>query len=411
MFSFLLDLFQIFFSLLFLVTVQGAPTIIVSSDGFRWDYYGRIETPGIDKIIEKGVHVKNLKNSFATVTFPNHYSLVTGKYEESHGIVDNSMYDPDLDATFDMSTVDPVWWSEGEPVWVTASKLGIKSVCVNWVGCAIEGQRPTFWNEFNGSIPYEERIDRIVDRMQEAHLGLLYFEEPDHSCHEFGPDSPEVDEAIRRVDNAILALLDKVDLNEVNVIFTSDHGGIGVDAERIVVLKDHSTYQFSLAASGAVAHVWPINLEETDSLLSDLNESISKSEATCFAKNAIPNRLHYSNNPRIAPIVCIAELGWSLVETTEEKNDFTLKGSHGYDASRDGNSPMRPIFVAGGPGIKERRNVILAPFENVHVFPLVATLIGIPEASFPQMNGTLHEIRHLLNGESVPDSQTVVLQW
>ena len=392
-----------------------AKTIIISADGFRWDYYGRIPTPGIDKIKSMGVHVKNLKNSFATVTFPNHYTLVTGLYEESHGIVDNTMFDPLFNETFDMSTTSEKWWSGGEPIWVSLfNSVGKKSVCVNWVGCGVDGQHPAYWGVYNGPMGYEDRVDRIVDVMAEddaVDLGLLYFEEPDHSCHLFGPDSQEVLAAIRRVDDAIIRLLAEVDLSEVNVIFTSDHGGVSVGRDRVIVLteKIQEDIEYRVSASGAVAHIWPAITNEAHSLLSQLSRNVPEEQASCFLKNSVPNRLHYSNNRRIAPIVCIATLGWSIVHTFADRDSFTLKGSHGYDSSQDDDSPMRPIFIAAGPNIIQNDS-IQKSFQNVHVFSLLTKLLNM-ETHVPKTNGTESAIQWMIKPRVDTPETVVVLQW
>ena len=400
-------------------TSRATKTILISADGFRWDYYGLIPTPGIDQIKANGVQVKNLKNSFATVTFPNHYTLVTGLYEENHGIVDNAMFDPVFNESFDMGTVSPKWWQAGEPVWVTAHRAGIESVCVNWVGCGVpvEGVLPTVWNPYNGSISYEDRVGRIAENLQgPAQLGLLYFEEPDHSCHLFGPDSDQVLDAIRRVDNAILDLLSKVDIKEVNIVFTADHGGVAVGNDKVVVLEDYSAKPFSLVISYgvAVAHLWPTHEDDTESILADLS-ALPKHHANCFPKQAVPTRLHYSANRRIAPIVCIAELGWTIVQSKQDQERFHLKGSHGYDASKNEDSPMRPIFIAGGPDFRTQsiHEPPLPSFENVHIFALISTLLAISPHLWPSINGTTTAIHHLLR-KSESDllvDQSVVLQW
>ena len=346
----------------------GEKTIIISADGFRWDYYGMVPTPGLDKLRANGVHVKNLINSFATVTFPNHYTLATGLYEESHGIVDNEMFDPIFNETFSMATTDPKWWQGGEPIWVTAEKAGRKSVCVNWVGCSIpvEGIRPSIWGPYDGSIEYNERVNMIADAVNgDTELGLLYFEEPDHSCHMHGPNSVEVREAITRVDQAVQSLLSRIDLNKVNV--------------------------------------WPGDDDDISALL-EAFAAIPHTQAKCHLKELIPRRLHYSNNRRIAPIVCIAQLGWSIVHTDADRDAFRLKGSHGYDASKDTDSPMRPIFLAAGPAfIKQASSDSpLDPFENVNVFPLLAELMGI-RTELPPVNGTLAAVQHILIGRRAGD--------
>ena len=387
--------------LLWILCVQGEKTIVISSDGFRWDYYRPGEFPGIDQIRMHGVQVKNLINSFATVTFPNHFTLVTGLHEDHHGIIDNEMYDPQFDETFDMGTTDPKWWENGEPIWVTSTKAGLKSVCVNWVGCSIPIQdiRPTYWAPFDGSIDYKERVDTIADKINgDAELGLLYFEEPDHSCHIYGPESDQVSTAIKKVDETMQYLLKKVDLNNVNIIFTSDHGGYEVSNKRVVVLDSFTRIPFRLVARGAVGHLWPVD-ENTDfgNIMNDL-DLINPDQARCFLKKDIPDRLHYSSNRRIAPVVCIATLGWTILKTHEEKDRFSLKGSHGYDSSIDVNSPMRPVFVAGGPSFKKQlaSEPPFDPVQSIHVFPLLANLLNLRSESVPKVDGELESISIIL---------------
>jgi ectonucleotide pyrophosphatase/phosphodiesterase family member 5 len=397
--------------------VTARKTIIISSDGFRWDYYGRTPTPGIDKIKSGGVHVKNLENAFTTDTFPNHFTLVTGLYEESHGIVDNEMYDPVFDETFDMSTTDPKWWQGGEPIWVTAGRAGKKSVCVNWVGCAIpiEGEYPTYWAPFDGTLPYNDRIDTVIDRLHndDAELGLLYFEEPDHSCHMFGPDSQEVLDAIQRVDKAVSYLLSKVDLREVNIIFTSDHGGYSVSPDRTIVLDEYTDLEYSTPDGGAVAHVWPTNMEDVEKILRGFSR-IDPTHATCYRKEHLPPKLHYRRNRRIGPIVCIAQLGWSITKSEQDKERWHLKGSHGYDPTLDESSPMRPLFMAHGPSFisQTESDPPLNPFRNVNIYPLLFTVLEIPSELMPNINGSTSAIDHLLHQPEVRiPVESVILQW
>ena len=402
-----------------LQVLSGRKTILISSDGFRWDYYGKFRTPALDKLRNRGVHVKNLENAFATVTFPNHYTLVTGLYEESHGIVDNDMFDPIFNEWFHMNTVDPKWWQGGEPIWVTANKSNIGSVCVNWVGCSVPvgNIRPTFWNPYDGNISFNDRVDTVVSRILSGEttgvdLGLLYFEEPDHSCHLHGPDSPQVADAISRVDEAIGRLLESVDLNEVNILFTSDHGGYTVSRDKLIILEDYisNDMQYFVSADGAVAHLWNLGDTNVESLL-ELLCAIPAENARCHRKEDIAWGLHYSKNRRIGPIVCIAELGWSIVKSHQEANSFTLKGSHGWDARRDENSPMRPLFLAAGPDIIQSPD-ILDPFANVHVFPLVHHLLGLDAGKSPMTNGTIEKVKHILNRPNHSSLEAyVVVQW
>ena len=82
--------------------------LIISIDGLRHDYLSLHQAPMLAELAAGGVHVKQLQPVFPSKTFPNHYSLVTGLHPERHGIVDNSMYDPEHQRHFAMSMADQV---------------------------------------------------------------------------------------------------------------------------------------------------------------------------------------------------------------------------------------------------------------------------------------------------------------
>ena len=151
---------------------------------------------------------------------------------------------------------------------------------------------------------------------------------------------------------------------------------------------------FRLVAGGAVGHLWPVD-ENTDfgNIMNDLDR-INPDQARCFLKKDIPDRLHYSSNRRIAPVVCIATLGWTILKTHEEKERFSLKGSHGSDSSIDVNSPTRPEFLAGSPSLKKQ--LASKPpfdlFKSIHVFPGLAKLLNLRSESVPKVDGELESI-------------------
>jgi predicted AlkP superfamily pyrophosphatase or phosphodiesterase len=118
--------------------------VMVSFDGFRWDYTALYDTPNFDALAENGVKAERMIPSFPTITFPNHYTLATGLYPDNHGIISNSFYAPDLQATYrisDRAMVTNAAAYSGEPIWVTAEKQGIRSACYFWVGseCSLPG--------------------------------------------------------------------------------------------------------------------------------------------------------------------------------------------------------------------------------------------------------------------------------
>ena len=192
---------------------------LISFDGFRWDYLDKTSTPNFDFIIKTGVKAKYVINTFITKTFPNHYSIVTGLYEESHGIVGNIMYDPRFHSWFYVNNTETRWW-KARPIWFTNEKAekGRKSAVVFWPGSAVKGQMPSKFLKYDSNVPLRKRIDFLVESLKgddPPNFLALYFEEPDKSGHRYGPDSREVKRKIREVDNGTGYLLDQLRASEL----------------------------------------------------------------------------------------------------------------------------------------------------------------------------------------------------
>src|SRR5690625_793301 len=108
---------------------QGKPyLIVVSFDGLRPDYLGRVETPDFGRVAAAGAVAEGLVPVFPPKPFPNHYSIATGMYADRHGLVDNRFYDPVFEAMYapgERSAVEDGRWYGGEPIWVTAERQGM----------------------------------------------------------------------------------------------------------------------------------------------------------------------------------------------------------------------------------------------------------------------------------------------
>ena len=261
--------------------------IVVSFDGFRWDYLKivkerGIETPNFDRMMKEGASIKGgLKNVFITKTFPNHYSIVTGRYEEKHGMVANNFFDPLFNETFDLSAADAVkakWWdgksgTPVEPIWKLNERCGCDDHCkctrksgsIFWPGSQVETMSPTYFFKYNASMPFEERVKVLVGWfLREEHpinFGLLYFNEPDASGHAFGPLSAEVASKIGELDKVLGFLLQQLEhnhlINSTNLIVTSDHGMLATP--KIIYLSDHvDTSLFKHYSSNPVFHIFPL---------------------------------------------------------------------------------------------------------------------------------------------------------
>ncbi|XP_033737015.1 ectonucleotide pyrophosphatase/phosphodiesterase family member 5-like isoform X2 [Pecten maximus] len=369
--------------------------LLVSMDGFRYDYPEKVSTPNFDRMARDGVKAEYMTTTFVTKTFPTHYSIVTGLYTESHGIVGNTMYDPEFDEFFSMRSHQTKWWDAGEPVWITARKHGLTSGTMFWPGSEVEiqGMHANKWYTYNDSITFDQRVDIVIDMLKDDQFNFVttYFNEPDLAGHIYGPNSPEVVNKIVEMDSLLGTLLDKLIANglqnKVNLILTSDHGMTAVDFDNKLVeiyeLVDKSLIQLTVD-SGPIMHVVPAEGQE-DAVLSAIN---SHPHFTAYRKADIPDRWHYQNNRRIMPIFVVADEGWTITWNATSSKLRPSKGNHGYDNSL---MSMKPIFYAMGPNFGS--NFSAPPINSVDIYPLLCELLGMTPSP---NNGTLPNIAHLL---------------
>ncbi|XP_060071862.1 ectonucleotide pyrophosphatase/phosphodiesterase family member 5-like [Ylistrum balloti] len=383
--------------------------LLVSMDGFRYDYPEKTPTPNFDKMARNGVRVQYVNNTFPTKTFPTHYSIATGLYDESHGIVGNTMYDPIFDEIFTMGSKETKWWNSGEPIWITARKHGLTSGTMFWPGSEVEiqGMYANKWYNYNESISFDQRIDIVINMLKHDKFNFVttYFHEPDRTGHNYGPNSPEIVEKITEMDTLLGTLLDKLTANglqnKVNLILTSDHGMTDVDYENKLVdiynLVDKSLIERTVD-SGPIMHVVP-NVGQGDVVLNAIN---NHPHFTAYRKADIPDRWHYKNNRRIMPIFVVSDEGWSITENATASRLSPRKGNHGYDNDL---MSMKPIFYAMGPNF--RSNFLAPPLRSIDIYTLVCELLGISPSP---NNGTLDNTADLLqpfnNDQQICDGAT-----
>ncbi|NJL51758.1 MAG: alkaline phosphatase family protein [Hydrococcus sp. SU_1_0] len=379
------------------------PTVIlISFDGFRWDYLEKVDTPNLDNLIANGVKAKALIPAFPTKTFPNHYTIVTGLYPENHGIIANTMYDPQFNSTFslgDRSSVEDGRWWGGEPIWVTAKKQGQVSATLFWPGseAPIKDIRPTYWEKYNGKLAYHKRVQKVLDWLElptekRPTFIALYFDEPDSQGHKYGSDSKEVRDAIGKVDTTLGWLLEALKqreiLEKVNIIVTSDHGMTTISPERVIFLDDYIDLNtVEIIDWSPVLALRPRNGEKEKVYNALAN---AHPQLNVYYKKDIPERLHFRNHGRITPIIGIANEGWSITSHSLLNSLKTqlLGGSHGYDNQL---SSMHGIFIASGPVFK--KGLIVESFENIHIYDLIAKILDLNPAS---NDGNLDSVEILL---------------
>ena len=248
---------------------------------------------------------------------------VAGLYEESHGIISNHMYDPELNETFNMGTKDTKWWDGGEPLWVTVRKAGLYSATYFWPGseAEIRGFRPNIYKPYKESTSFEERIDTVIKWLTRTSprtdFAMLYFHEPDHTGHVFGPNSDDVLQKISYMDGILGYISNRLDekhlWDSVNVIVTSDHGMTEIDVENKYI--DLSSYVDREAILQVPSTGPTANILVAPGMVDEVVRNLSNVEhLEVYKREDIPEHWHYSNNRRILDVVAVAEEGWTIVK-------------------------------------------------------------------------------------------------
>lgn len=385
------------------------PTVIlISIDGFRYDYLDKYKPKNLRKLAKTGVRAKWLIPSFPTKTFPNHYTIATGLLPQNHGIIANNMYDSKFDAVFKLSkreeVQNPRWW-QGEPIWVTAEKQGKKAGAYFFPGTesAIKGVSPTFWKNYDGKIPNIERVKTVLSwvdlpKEKRPRIFTMYFSDVDDAGHDYSPNAIETKKAVRKIDKIIGKLLKGLKkrkiYDQINLIIVSDHGMATVNQNNVVILDE--MFDTSLAKQifwvSEITQIFPKDGKE-DEIYKSIKSKLPP-QVKIYRKSEIPDRYQYKNNKRIAPILVLPDVGWRIrtkksFEKIKAENDLNnLKGSHGYDNLEES---MRAIFIGHGEAFKN--GFVSEPFQNIHIYNLMCKILNLKPAP---NDGDFEKIKNLL---------------
>jgi len=372
------------------------PTVIlISLDGFRYDYLEKHKPPNLLKLASEGVRAKWMTPSFPSKTFPNHYTIVTGLYPQDNGIVENTIYDPQRNVTFGMSNREEVqngrWWL-GEPIWVTAEKQGQKTAPMFWPGseAEIEGTHPTYWRPYDSKITNEQRVDDVLaylDRpiIERPTFLTLYFSDVDNAGHDYGPEAEETRSAVLKVDSDLARLFaglkNRGIYDQVNVIVVSDHGMAPQSPNNVIILDE--LFDVNLAEkvlwTSEITSIFPKSGQE-QAIYDTLRQKLPP-EAKVYRKSELPARFHYSNSPRIPALLVLPQEGWTLMtrakyeENKSKERKSAMRGGHGYDNELPS---MRAIFI--GHGAAFRKGVTVEAFENIQVYNVMARILSLKPA-------------------------------
>lgn len=380
-----------------------APLLLISIDGYRADYFERGLTPTLDQLATGGVRAQYMRPSFPSLTFPNHYTLITGLRPDRNGIVANIMEDERIpDERFSSGNRTAIenarWWDEATPLWTTVQRAGGRAATMFWPGseAPVHGRHPDYWARYDRDVADNARVDAVLDWLdlparERPALITLYFDRVDVLGHRHGPDSAEVDEALRSIDAALarlLAGLERRGLRDtLDMVVVSDHGMSATSPDRVVFLDDLVPGEWAhVVMWGVLTGLAPVaeHRKEIERVLLAPHEHME-----CHRRDAMPARFDYGRNPRIPPILCLARSGWVIGNHAnfERKTHFSL-GEHGYDID---DADMRAIFVAHGPSF--RKGEVIPPFDNVDVYPLLAHLLGV---AAERNDGNLANVRAAL---------------
>lgn len=371
---------------------ERAILVLVSIDGFRWDYLDRYESPNLRQMAADGVRAEGLIAQFPTKTFPNHYSIVTGLKLANHGIISNNMRASDIPGEFSMSNrdvlADPRWWA-GEPIWNTAERQGRVAAAMFWPGSetAIGGRQATFWMPFDDDMAPAERVGRVLSWLelpedQRPSFLTLYFSNVDSTGHDFGPESAEVATAVAAVDRSIgelVAGVNRIGLDDrVHYVVLSDHGMAALDPDRMIVLDS----LIDVAAVDVVDWAPVLGVSPKDGDVEKLYAALKDKHPhlAVYRRDEIPAVYGIAGHPRLPAVVGIADEGWYVASQREvdrwgQPGRRAPGGTHGYDARL---KSMYGLFLASGPRIKA--GVTVPPFENIHVYEFMCAVLGLTPA-------------------------------
>lgn len=398
--------------LLISISFSKEYVLLVSFDGFRYDYSDKVSTPNFDILEKKGVKAESLVPIFPTLTFPNHYSIATGCYANKHRIIGNTFYSKTLDrvySMYDRNTVADSSFYGAEPIWVTVEKNGLKSASYFWVGSEAIGKTPNIYKKYDSSVPFISRVDSVMTwfskpEPERPELVLLYFSEPDHHGHMFGPNSIEIDDMIIQSDQLLGYIMDQIQKlsikDQLNLIVLSDHGMSQVSKEKLIFLDEFIPEDMVIFHGGGA--VGMINQKKHSSLsLKSLftKQRYSKKEIfkhiefvefmDVYKRENIPKHLNFLNADS-PDFLLVANNEWFITNRKKsEKIGKTLNGMHGYYSYH---KDTHGIFYAMGPSF--RRNYKMKSFENIHVYPIICDILNIPV--YKNIDGDINHVKGML---------------
>lgn len=368
--------------------LQKPYLILISADGFRHDYVTQHQAQHLQSFSEQGVVAKGLVPSYPSITFPNHWSLITGLYPSHHGLIDNYFFDYQRQESYAMNNkknAEDGSWYGGIPMWSLAEQQGVLSASLHWVGAASNASntRPTYYYHYHEKFTPAEKIKKVVQWLKlpeevRPHFISLYFPEVDAAGHYYGPEAMETQKAVQIVDQAIGDLVLQVKalgLDKVNFIFVSDHGMIKIDRENPLsiptILEDKT--RFDLYNAQTLLRVVVKDPKDLQPTYRSLKKQARNNDFSVYLTKRFPKKFHFSTKDdtyhRIGQILLLPKVPKVFLE----KGKKTNQGKHGYLPTST--PEMDAVFFAWGDQFKKKLKI--PKFPNVDVYPIMAELMGL----------------------------------
>ena len=389
-------------------SIEKPYVILISLDGFRWDYIEKYKPPHISNFIKNGVQAASLIPSFPSKTFPNHYTIATGMYPDKHGIIGNSFYSNKKNITYKVGKrelVEDGTFYGGTPIWIQADKASMVSASYFFVGSEanIQGLYPTYYHKYDGSIKNEVRVAEALNWLalpekNRPHIITMYFSDMDDVGHEFGPNN---DEEIKKV----LFNLDK-NLGDLfkgsaatglptNIIIVSDHGMAEVPISNFLSLDDiKNDSLYTIVDNGAIVNIHPKENVEIDAIIQYLNPK--EHNFKVYKTENTPGFEYSPKNKDWGEVQIIPDFGYYFSSNAgiayRIKNSATIFGVHGYDPKF---KDMQGIFYANGPAFKD--GYVAPPLKNIDIYPLICEILGLEIPN--DIDGNLNQIKSVLKPE------------
>ncbi|MGG5505712.1 MULTISPECIES: ectonucleotide pyrophosphatase/phosphodiesterase [unclassified Myroides] len=375
--------------------------ILVSLDGFRHDYIEKYKAETLDRIGLMGTRAKSLIPSYPSVTFPNHYSIVTGLYPGHHGLVGNNMYERTTGDRYSLrneKAVTDAKWYGGTPLWVLAEQQGMLSACYYWPGseAAIQETLPTYYYKYSEKSSIESRLTQVEEWLNlpekvRPHFITFYMPDVDHAGHQYGPDAPETEKAVLQVDQAMKKLLEITEKSSlpINLIIVSDHGMLELDQETLLQLPIKvEEKEVAVASNGTYVSLFVHQQKDIKTYYEKIKKEMNPKLMQVYLKDDLPKEFHFSSKEdrynRVGDIVLTAMPPYYFTNKP-------LAGSHGFDPNAV--KEMHAIFVAKGPNILSNHKV--DSFENVLVYPIIAKILDL-KINYDEIDGDMDVIKQIV---------------